>query len=208
MISPEAMKAAVPSSTIKFYTILAPKAEDADPEVVTNKLYSQVIEQLVSTVDLLIIDTQTSELVDIPAIMSQVMTPILANYPNAYALGIPDSSSAAISNTKRIAKSIINGGVKNDHIFFLFNRMAIGADLMQLQREMSGLGSVVAAIRADQNVTTRPSLANGIDLKTPYAQGLMDVLHRVTGRPEFVTSDQPLTKVNNGSKILSFFKKG
>ena len=207
MISPDQMKAAIGSSAIRFYTVLAPRIEDADPEVVSNSIYTQAIQQLMSNVDLLVIDTQTSELVDIPAIMTKVMIPILIGNPDAYALGIPDSSIAGINNTQSIARSMINGGVKAEQIFFIFNRMAIGADVLQLQNQMRGLGKVIAAVQADQNVTTRPSLVNGVDLRSPYAHALMDMLYTATQNDKFVFHVDDSSRAQSAHRLLSFFKK-
>jgi CO dehydrogenase nickel-insertion accessory protein CooC1 len=211
MISPDQMKNAIGNSTIRFYTVLAPRAEDANPEKVSNMLYTSAIDQLMSNVDLIVIDTQTSEVVDVPAIMTQVMVPILRGNPNGYAVGIPDSSMPGIRNTQAIARSMINAGVKAEQISFLFNRMAIGADVAQLQGQMRGLGRVVAAVQADPNVTRRPDLVNGINTNTQYAKALMSILYEVTKAEKLqrmLQEPEPAQPSVSGSRrIFSFLKK-
>jgi len=210
LISPKQMADIAKGSSIQFYTVLAPKTEDANPEIVSNALYTSVIGQLRNTVDLIVIDTQTSEEVDIPAIMTKVMIPILQGNPNAYAVGVPDASKPGLENTKTIARVLVNSGVLPEQIMFLFNRMAIGADIIQLQHVMRGLGKVVGVVQTDNNVTTRPSLVNGIDLKTPYAEALLRILHTVTDNSRFTQNytDDKGTTPGIPSRLKSLFKRG
>jgi len=209
IISPDQMAEAARGSSIQFYTVLAPKSEDANPEIVSNALYTSVIGQLKETVDLIVIDTQTSEEVDIPAIMTKVMIPILQGNPNAYAVGVPDASKPGLENTKNIARILVNAGVKPSQIMFLFNRMAIGANQNQLQQVMRGLGDVVGVVQADNNVATRPSLVNGIDLKSPYAEALLRILYRVTENQRFSQNYTDSQADSSGvHRLMSLFKRG
>jgi Mrp family chromosome partitioning ATPase len=209
IISPTQMAEAARGSSIQFYTVLAPKSEDANPEIVSNALYTSVIGQLKETVDLIVIDTQTSEEVDIPAIMTKVMIPILQGNPNAYAVGVPDASKPGLENTRNIARILVNAGVKPSQIMFLFNRMAIGANQNQLQQVMRGLGDVVGVVQADNNVATRPSLVNGIDLKSPYAEALLRILYRVTENQRFAQNYTDSQADSSGvHRLMSLFKRG
>ncbi|MHB1731941.1 MAG: AAA family ATPase [Ferrimicrobium acidiphilum] len=209
IISPAQMAEAAKGSSIRFYTVLAPKTEDANPEIVSNALYTSVIGQIRDTVDLIVIDTQTSEEVDIPAIMTKVMIPILQGNPNAYAVGVPDASRPGLENTKNIARILVNAGVKPSQIMFLFNRMAIGANQNQLQQIMRGLGDVVGVVQADNNVATRPSLVNGIDLKSAYAEALLRILYRVTENERFASNYTDAQSDPSGvHRLMSLFKRG
>lgn len=179
---------------VHFGVALAPLRDQGDPKVVTHGTYSQIIKTARQVADLVILDTQIKEGHDSSGLFDHLVVPMLL--AGAWTVCVTDSSRAGVRNiVDGIRDELTAEGVSRDRIHVVMNRKrpSFADDKVQALKEIlhPWAGFIGAIDNDDEQIGDMVEAGRTPHSHPQIAPVLDDVLHRVTGRAEFLPRPEP-----------------
>ena len=169
---------------LHFGIALAPPADKADPSVVSDRVYQQVIDYARTIADLVIVDTQIAESHDTSGLFDNVVIPSLQS--GAFAVMLSDSSRESVTNATGLLSRWNGAGVPYNRVMIALTRWTPSADFEQVFREsVARYGTFVGSIPTDPAIKAAVD-SGGMPNLLPSMSGVLDeILYAVTGLAAF-----------------------
>lgn len=173
---------------LSFNLVLAPPNDEANPALITPEVYRDVIAFARSVSDLVILDTQTAELVDVSGLFDGVVRPLLRH--GAWCLAITDFTTAGVDNTVEFIKSLLGDSIPRDKVLSAINdnkgQNSFADSDIALFASYFNASSTFLGVGGYSPDFSNAMHAGSVAADDPAVAPLLDsVLHRITGLPEF-----------------------
>lgn len=169
---------------LHFGIALAPPADKADPSVVSDRVYQQVIDYARTIADLVIVDTQIAESHDTSGLFDNIVVPGLQ--AGAFAVMLSDSSRESVTNATGLLSRWSGAGVPYNRVMIALTRWTPSEDFEQVFREsVARYGTFVGSIPTDPSIKAAMD-SGAMPNLLPSMSGVLDeILYAVTGLAVF-----------------------
>lgn len=171
---------------IGFSVVLAPVHDgQADPALVTARVYDDVVRHVATRSDLVVVDAQILGRVDSWDLVRRVIVPLLEE--SAWIVVGTDMSAAAVVNTRERLAALRAAGVPASRVLVVPNRVEAQDvdDVERLGEVFEGLGEVVGSVMHATAINGAMNAGNPPIDRANLRHVVDNVLLRVTGDTAF-----------------------
>jgi len=172
---------------VHFATALAPRAGQADPEVVSDQVYGAVIDWARRNADLVIVDTQIKESHDTSGLFDRLLEPILTAAAGSFSVAMADTSVEGVLNLIERLKAFGAGDIPPERTLAVINRVEANSplDIPATVRYLEGKMHFVGSVMQSPDVLNAFSTGRIPHDDPALARVLDDILFKVTGASQF-----------------------
>lgn len=158
---------------------------EAHPGVVTTDVYAATIQAAQEHCDLVIVDTQIIEEHDTSGLIDGLIVPLLATR-GVWGIANTDTAGVAVRNLAGALRAMAAAGVGRERMLLVANKADIDFSEDEVRAAFAPYTAGLERIDYDRSVVEMMNAGRIPSDHAVYADVLDRLLHRITGRPEFL----------------------
>lgn len=171
---------------LHFNLVAGPRnAGEAHPGVVTTDVYAATIQAAQEHCDLVVVDTQIIEEHDTSGLIDGLIVPLLATR-GVWGVANTDTAGVAVRNLAGALRAMAAAGVGRERMLLVANKADIDFSEDEVRAAFAPYTAGLERINYDRSVVEMMNAGRIPSDHAVYADALDRMLHRITGRPEFL----------------------